>query len=228
MHKNRERLKVLLFPLFCAGILLALAGVFSRSHLYWRGGVYWFDMFWIAIPPLALSALTLFFIWRRIGTPPWGQWLWFFVPHFGSVFLYWKTEAVLKEIATGNTHQLSIAYVFWSCAFVAEILLWIVGFPYEEIWGPSRKSRAIWKAILSIMAVGITGFALQRSLEIVHRFGPTIDFQTIEVLQSWMQRVTVAIYVFLVIRVLLPLTISIAAATLEPPNPQHASKGYNL
>jgi hypothetical protein len=98
-----------------------------------------------------------------------------------------------------------MTYVIYSNLYVADIFLWIIGFPYEEIWGPDdEKDRRVWRAVLVLASLAVVAFALQRSIEIANHFSSLADSSGIEALQAWMHRVTFTVYVVLTGRVLLP------------------------
>jgi len=217
MGLNARKLKLALFPTIGWGVLLLLAGRFSQSHWEYKDGMAVFDVWWVAGLVFVTSSLTIFLIWRKERKISYGQWVWFVVPFVGSLFLTRAIALTLRGVGTRPASEVSMSYAIYSCAFTADVLLWIIGFPYEKILGPySQKSRLIWLTILGAMATGITALMFQHSLSLIHGLGGNNASPYIEALQLWMEQVTAAVYVFLTARLLLPLTVSGFAAVFRP------------
>lgn len=205
MGLDIRKLKLVLFPLIAWFVLLALTGCFARWQWTYQSGVEVFSIWWIAVLSFVASSLAILLVWRKNGRIGYSQWLWFVGPFLCSLWLTWKIGTILKAIA--GTPEVSMLYAVYSSLFIINVLVWIVGFPYEEILGPySKKSRVIWRTILAIAAAGIGGLAFQHGVSLARvSLGP---FDSIGILQLWMRRVTAVVYIFLVVRLLLPPTVA--------------------
>lgn len=200
MHKHKE--KTFLLPLLLLWFVLLGVGL-PLSHLEWHG--YWFNIGWVQICSLVICALTIYFIRRKRGRISHSEWLWFALPYILSLFLVWNIRATVGTALSSPTRSILMTYVIYSNLYVADIFLWIIGFPYEEIWGPDdEKDRRVWRAVLVLASLAVVAFALQRSIEIANHFSSLADSSGIEALQAWMHRVTFTVYVVLTGRVLLP------------------------
>lgn len=211
-----------IFPLFVSlaawCLLLLTATSFQKWWWSYRHGINWFDISWIGVSTFVAAAVTLFFIWRKAGRVTLAQWAWFAVPYCVSFYLLWKTGQTLRAFALGPTRQLLVSYSLFSCGFAADIAFWIAGFPYEDLLGPESKvHRVPWKVALYVFAVATGVLALTQSL-VIAQDSSTPSLAQLNLLQSWIQTITVVVFIFLITRVFLLLTVRAAARrVVDPP-----------
>lgn len=217
MNKNGLRSFFIMLLVWC--VVIASASPLSRAQWTRSTGVTRFGIGWIDIATFAACSMTTLLIWlktKKIGIK---AWLWFFAPYLASIILLVLIGDTLRETAKSSTGDGLIRYAICSSGYVAEILLWIVGFPYENIWGPrTQRGRFAWKIAMSVVGLGLAGLSFVRSVQLARSFVTSTGFLGIQVLQLWMQRVTVAVFLFLTARLFLPVTVSLAVAAFGGPN----------
>lgn len=217
MHVNHEALKRLLIALACSIVLLSLAWPFSDWQWTGRNGLLSYNLWWIGVVTLVAAITTCYVMWRKKQNILPAQIFWLVIPFIVSLFLVWKTGNALRNAiwVRGNTDFLTL-YAYYSGAFIVDILLWIVIFPYEEAWGPhAEKPRIVWKICLTALALGISALTITHSLGIVHNIASGNEGSGIHLLQLWVQKITALIFIFLVARMLAPGTLLLARASFQ-------------
>jgi hypothetical protein len=220
MPANRSKFQ-LLIPLVIWCMLVLLAYPFSQwQWIPGRTGMQVFHLWWVGTCTFVMSSGSIYWIWRKTGTITISQWCWYVIPFLASLFFVWKAGIAIHGLAEGSTAGLAKAYTFWACAFIGDILLWIIGFPYEIIFGfRSRESSRVWKFALIVAASAIVGVLSGRSIELLRHVGEAVNAHEVYTLQAFVQRATVAVYIFLMTRIFLPLILSSASRDIQNQRP---------
>jgi hypothetical protein len=210
MPRTSRKLTFILIILAVWLGLAASAIPLARWNWMVSRGVPHFDIWWIAIVPLVAAWGSISHNLRRHRRISYAQWLWFGMPALASFILVWRTGIAYRALAAQPDTGSATEYVWYACAFLSLVLVWMLGFPYEEVWGPEiGASGSPWVFLLSWLALGIAGTTLGRGLQIARHFTPPADPPSALVLQVWMQDITAVVLMFFSLRLFLPLVVAI-------------------
>ena len=213
MHGTNTKVALLTslfwFVLLCMAVAFVLL---TLSMKYIQPGV--LNVGWPAVNIAAVwFGLSIFSILgRRYGLMHhWTQWLWLVAPAAIAVPL---AKYVMKISSTAVARPTSAdltAYATYTTLLIGVYLIWIVGYPLEECFPQTlQKRNAI--ALKSIFA-GAAGVLLWitgvRAFAFVRRAADTSSRLRAEGLEAWIWSVLILVLIFLFIRMVTPLVISV-------------------
>jgi Na+/H+ antiporter NhaC len=203
--------------------LAASAIPLARWNWIVSHGVRKFEIWWIAIVPMVGGFASITRSLRAHRKVSFGEWLWLGVPALASFILVWRTGIAYQALAAQPNTGAATEYVWYGCAFLTLVLVWTLGFPYEDLWGTEiGASSSPWVFLLSWVALGIGGIALGRGLHIARYFTSPADPTSALMLQVWMQDITAVVMMFFSVRLFLPLVVAVSKYKPESRNEQRA------
>jgi len=214
-HLRTDQLKMLTIIL---GVWVGLAlwgTVVSRWGWSSGGGVIWFDVSWISRVAFLCCSLVAYFIWRRSGKMPIRYWLLLGVPFILTELLLWKIHVAVRNFAVLDSNQWLSQYSIYYTTFAVVVAAWILVFPCEELWGriEGQWERVGWHAVLSIVAATICVIVYTRNFQFTHASLGEVSPSRMQLFQLWMQSITRIIFVFMIGRLLIPVTLTCIAKT---------------
>jgi len=101
----------------------------------------------------------------------------------------------------------AVHYAGWSCVFFAYLTAWIAIFPYEERFGIDWSAgSARWRTLVRISAAIVAAGVLAGTIWELNSLGATY-VESPEILRIWFDRVALAVFVFLALRILFPVVV---------------------
>jgi hypothetical protein len=140
-------------------------------------------------------------------------------PFLVSLPLVWRIGISLHADTFGDSAKYS--YALYSLALIVDVLLWMVIFPFEELFAqPTSRWRLLWMAIFAAVALGIIVVTSQHTHSLLQEVPAGSIPSGIDLLQRWMQKVTAVVFMFFITRVFAPLVVSHGARALRgaPPS----------
>lgn len=218
MQVNKGKL-VSGFIMLCVWCALLMS---ARLFSYWewtsRWGTAWFEIGWIVGAVVVFCLVAIQVIRRKMGNVTPRVWFSLGVPFVLSEILRWKAAMAVQYFAASEAGHWLTQYAIYSSFYTLVIVSWIIVFPFDRIWATANTANrsVAWRLILIAVAISIAAVTCQHSFAIVDHYQSAAGLSGIYTLQMWMQSVTWALYIFLGLRVFLPVTVELVAAILGP------------
>ncbi len=198
-------------PLLYLGAIVWLAllviGELFFSHWAWGGygSARWFEIGWLVVPPFVVDVQTMLAVWHKKRQLDPMLWIWVVLPFVASYFLLWRVDASLHRLIAEPNPLSARAYTLYACSFLAVLLVWITGFPYEQQWRLYYNVRRMPATVVfGAVALGIAVVAFVYGLRLAELSARALD------VQLWLQYMSMAVFAFFTVRWLLPITIAIS------------------
>lgn len=185
--------------------LIFAAGPIAAAQWSQRDGIAWYKLWWIGLATTIASTAIFCVALRLERRFSFRQFCWLIIPLVANFLLTARAGRAL-EIAWRSSDNGALTF-YGSCAgaFLAGTLVWIVILPCEQFWSPGRANWLAWQCFLfsaafvtMVIAFSQLSQALLQSYSLSHKVGLLI-------LQQWAQRTCMVTFVFLIVRLLLPI-----------------------
>jgi len=144
---------------------------------------------------------------RRVGHKYPGQWLMILLPGLVCLILDIKALSALQKSLTSPTEESFGRFAMLFAMLVSALLLWIVIFPFDRLFGPFRTSSSKWLWAVFFFASGsaLGIYIVQRTWRVA-RIGLDAGsgYAGTYGLEKWVQEATFLIGAFLIFRIILP------------------------
>jgi hypothetical protein len=137
------------------------------------------------------------------------EWLWFLAPLGVSQLPMWRLASVSHQLARHPSAALFTTYGIYASAWIIISVVWVVGYPFENVRGPAgKRERLVWRVIVIAGAAVLCWFIAQRTAALLHGLGAAPGTAEFQALQFWMERATTLAFIFMLFRVVLPVAVA--------------------
>lgn len=209
MTLGKQKLVWFLCLIALAFGLIVAAGPIAAAQWSQRDGIAWYRLWWIGLATTIASAAIYCVALRLERRFSFRQFCWLIIPVAANFLLIARAGRALEIAWRSSDNAALTSYGTCAGAFLAGTLVWIVILPCEQFWSPGRANWLAWQCFLfsaAVVAIVIAfsqlSQALLQSYSMSHQVGLLF-------LQQWAQRtcivIFVVIFVFLIVRLLLPI-----------------------